>query len=59
MADKDFLVFSGIFYCKKCSEEVLSMRFWPASGDTTWMCSNKHLSKVMLVPQKRKKVKSE
>jgi len=51
----DFKIFAGKFPCKKCSEEVLSLRLWPESGDTTWMCSNKHISKVSLMPQKKKK----
>jgi hypothetical protein len=55
VAETNFIVVSGTFYCKKCSEEVSSMRFWPQSGDTTWMCSKKHLSKVCLVAPKKKK----
>jgi hypothetical protein len=55
MADRDFIIFNGVFYCKKCNEQVNSIRFWTISGDATWMCSKKHLSKVGLVPQKRKK----
>jgi len=55
MADKEFKVFEGKFPCKKCQEEVLSLRLWVASGDATWMCSKKHVSKVNLIPQKKKK----
>lgn len=55
MAEKDFKVFFGKFPCKKCQEEVSSLRLWTASGDATWMCSKKHMSKVGLVPQKKKK----
>jgi len=55
MANKDFIVFNGKLTCKKCSEHVASFRFWPESGDTTWMCSQKHVSKVELVPRKKKK----
>ena len=29
------------------------------TGDTTWMCSNKHLSKVSLIPEKKKKADYE
>lgn len=55
MGDRDFRIFNGKFPCKKCNEEVTSLRFWPASGDTTWMCSSKHMSKVELTPKKKKK----
>ena len=51
----DFKIFSGKFPCKKCQEEVVSLRLWSESGDATWMCSNKHISKVSLMPQKKKK----
>jgi hypothetical protein len=55
MADSNFIVFPGKFPCKKCSEEVLSLRLWRESGDVTWMCSAKHISKVKLIPEKKKK----
>lgn len=55
MAEKEFKIFSGEFTCKKCDEVVTSIRLWVMSGDTTWMCSNKHISKVSLVPDKKKK----
>ena len=55
MAEKVFKIFAGKFLCKKCQEEVLSLRFWPESGDVTWMCSKKHISNVALVPTKKKK----
>lgn len=55
MSSKDFTVFHGKFLCKQCNKEVLSARLWSASGDVSWMCSDKHLSKVSLIPQKKKK----
>jgi hypothetical protein len=55
MANQDFKVFSGKFFCKKCNEEVTSLRFWPESGDTTWMCTKKHISKVELAVKKKTK----
>lgn len=55
MSNKDFTVFSGKFLCKECNKNVTSARLWSASGDVTWMCSDKHLSRVGLIPQKKKK----
>lgn len=55
MAEKDFSIYTGKFPCKKCNEEVFSLRLWSASGDATWMCSSKHMSKVSLIPEKKKK----
>lgn len=48
MSEK-FKIFSGKFPCKKCSEEVTSLRLWVDSADLTWMCSEKHLSRVPLI----------
>jgi hypothetical protein len=55
MANQDFMVFPGKLFCKKCQEQVTSFRFWLESGDTTWMCTQKHISKVELKPKKKKK----
>lgn len=38
----------GIFFCQKCSEEVAEARFYRETYDFTWMCIDKHLSKVNL-----------
>jgi hypothetical protein len=43
------------FVCKKCDEEVLSLRLWLDSGDSTWMCSKKHVTRVGLIPVKKKR----
>ena len=55
MADSNFTIYNGKFPCKKCHEEVLSLRLWSETGDATWMCSAKHVSKVTLIPAKKKK----
>jgi hypothetical protein len=55
MAEGKFLQVSGKFICQKCKQDVIVARFWNESGDITWMCSNKHISKVELVAKKKKK----
>lgn len=55
MSSKEFTVFPGKFLCKQCGKEVISARLWSGSGDVSWMCSDKHLSKVGLMPVKKKK----
>ena len=55
MPEKEFKVFPGKFVCKKCDEEVLSLRLWLESGDSTWMCSKKHVTRVGLIPVKKKR----
>jgi hypothetical protein len=52
---KEFKVFPGLFLCKKCDVEVTSSRLWIETADITWMCPEKHISKVQLVRPKKKK----
>lgn len=40
--------YKGIFACQFCKKEVLEARFYSKTFDLTWMCEDKHLSKVNL-----------
>jgi hypothetical protein len=55
MHNDKFTVYPGKFPCKTCGEEVKSLRLLKENGNATWMCSNKHLSIVPLIPVKKKK----
>ena len=57
MSDKQFSVYPGKFPCKTCKEEVKSIRVYPSTGMSSWMCSKKHLSETQLyqVGYKKKK----
>ena len=55
MAENKFMQVSGKFICQKCKTDVTEARFWFESGDVTWMCDSRHISKVCLIPQKKKK----
>jgi hypothetical protein len=55
MAEEKFFSVSGKFICQKCKEDIISARFWYESKDITWMCSIKHISRVELLPKKKKK----
>ena len=55
MAETNFKVFTGKFICQKCKLEVTSLRLWTETGDATWMCTSKHVSRVGLIPSKKKK----
>jgi hypothetical protein len=50
-----YSIYPGKWPCKTCQEEVLLLRLWIETGDATWMCSKKHISRVSLVPKKKKK----
>jgi hypothetical protein len=53
--DKPFSVYPGKWPCKKCGIEVTLLRYWPETGDATWMCLDKHISKVNLLPPRKRK----
>ena len=44
----NFSEYSGKFVCQECKQEVYNARFYTKTYDLTWMCNNKHLSKVNL-----------
>lgn len=43
-----YSVYLGKFLCQKCKSEVAEARFYTHSYDLTWMCLDKHLSKINL-----------
>jgi len=43
-----FSIYPGKFLCQECKRDVSVARFYNKSYDLTWMCSEKHLSKVNL-----------
>ena len=53
MANDKFKVFSGEFHCQSCKEVVNSLRLWLETADLTWMCSQKHISRVPLIVTKK------
>lgn len=56
---KPFNTYAGSYTCKRCNENVKSARLWADTGDVTWQCSKKHITKVNLIPQKKKKADYE
>lgn len=54
MADR-YTIYQGKFVCHECKEVVHTMRNYFVSKQLTWVCSNKHLSKVSLQTKKTKK----
>jgi len=55
MAEQNFSTYEGKWPCKVCQEIVKILRYWRETGDATWMCSQKHISKVNLIPPKKRK----
>ncbi len=54
MLEQNFTVYPGKWPCKTCEEVVTSLRYWRETGDTTWMCTQKHISRVSLLPPTKK-----
>lgn len=50
-----FLAVPGKFPCHRCKEVVTELRLYKDTLDLTWMCSQKHLSKVNIDLKKKKK----
>jgi hypothetical protein len=44
----NYTVYQGKFFCKLCKEETKIIRVYPNTGQATWMCSKKHISKCQL-----------
>ena len=44
----NYTIYSGKFPCRTCGEEVLTCRVYPETGQSTWLCSKKHISKSQL-----------
>jgi hypothetical protein len=49
----NFIVFKGKFICHECKEEVFSLRLWKDTANITWICSQKHISRVPLIKTKK------
>jgi hypothetical protein len=43
-----YFEFPGKFHCHTCKAEVSVARFYFSSSDLTWLCINRHMSKVNL-----------
>ena len=49
----NYTVYKGKFLCHTCKIEVLSLRLYADTKEITWMCKDKHLSKVNLGRRKK------
>lgn len=50
-----YSVYAGEFLCHTCKENVKSMRLYPETYEVSWMCSQKHLTRVIIYKKKTKK----
>lgn len=50
-----YTVYMGSFICHVCKAEVKSLRNYYINKELTWMCPEKHISKVDLNTKKSKR----
>ena len=50
-----YTVYNGDFVCHECRKRVGSLRHYAEKKELTWMCSDKHISKVSLNTKKNKR----
>ena len=50
-----YTVHSGQFPCHTCKVVVTSLRHYTETKELTWVCADKHLSRVSLETKKSKK----
>lgn len=55
----NYVVYNGKFICHTCKSIVNTLRSYPATKELTWMCSNKHLSRVILAHKSKKDYERE
>jgi hypothetical protein len=48
-------IYTGKFPCHTCKVEVTSLRLYSDTKEMTWMCPDKHMSRVTLNVKKTKK----
>lgn len=48
-------IYPGKFICHTCKAEVKSLRSYPSTKELTWMCPEKHISRVDLNTKKSRK----
>lgn len=54
-----YTVYEGKFICHTCKSEVKTLRLYPETKEATWMCKEKHLSKVSFAKKKKRDYERE
>lgn len=49
----NYTIYEGKFVCHTCKIEVKTLRLYAETKEMTWMCKDKHLSKVNLGKRKK------
>lgn len=54
-----YTVYEGKFICHTCKGEVKTLRLYAETKEATWMCKEKHLSKVSFAKKKKRDYERE
>lgn len=54
-----YTVYHGKFICQECKVEVASLRLYASTKEVTWMCKEKHLSKVSFNKKRKRDFERE
>jgi hypothetical protein len=49
----NYTIYPGKFICQTCHAEVTTLRCYAETKEVTWMCKDKHLSKVSFAKRKK------
>ena len=48
-----YTIYSGQFLCHECKQEVKTLRLYAETQEATWMCKDRHVSKVSFANKKK------
>jgi hypothetical protein len=49
-----YTVYPGKWVCHTCKVDVPTLRLYPETLEATWMCKDKHLTRVSFAKRKKK-----
>lgn len=55
----NYSVYPGKFVCHTCKAIVPTLRLYPETKTATWMCAEKHISKVSFLTKRKKDYERE
>lgn len=54
-----YTIYEGKFLCQECKVEVKTLRLYGELKEATWMCPEKHLSKISFKTKKKRDYERE
>lgn len=54
-----YTVYAGKFICHVCKQDVATLRLYAETQEATWMCKDRHISKVSFAQKTKKDYERE